>query len=900
MGNRRIRRPGAELGAPPVEVEVDEELAFHLAMQTRRFVAAGMAEDAARAAAERRFGDVDRVRDECRAIGHHMEDEMRRVEWRDELRQDITFAWRTLRRSPAFTVIALITLALGIGANTAIFSVVHRVLLEPLPYPTSDRLVLLWNQPAGADSRPNAVAPPEFADIAEQSQVFDGVAALSMQAVSLTGGCGSGTCEPERARAYRVSPNLFQLLGVSPSRGRDFAAGDGLQGAEPVVMLSHALWQRRFGGDAELVGRTIMLNGQLRTVVGIMPPDVRFPDVPLDFLNEPADVWLPFTWQQARGEGRGNQYLGVVARLRPGVTPASVRADLDLIASRFRAAFPDRYSTAKWSRIMSISLRDQMVGEVRPALVVLTVAVGLVLLIACVNVANLLLARGAARHKELAVRLALGAGRWRIARQLITESLLLALAGGIVGALLALWGVRLLVRLADSRLPGIAEVHVDAVTLAYTLGLALLTGVLFGLAPVVQQWGADVRDGLGSTARGSSAGKGHARLRSALVIAEVAMALVLLVGAGLLLRSFGELQRVRPGFDPAGVVTFRLSLPPLTYDSDAKRAAFHRDLIAHIASLPGVAQVGEVYPLPMSGDGWSGSFFVEGQAVAPGAPTPHAEYAVSTPGYFRSMGVPLRAGRDFSFQDEASTPPVAVVDEVLASRYWPGESALGKRVGQNEGQWATVVGVVAHVHNAGPQEEGEPQLYFPFLQSTQAPMYGVVRAVDAAGASSLLPSICQQVRALDADLPVGRLQPMSELVDSSVARQRFNALLLGIFGTVALVLAAVGLYGVMSFLVAQRSQEIGIRLALGSRPADVLRLVLRQGLVITAAGLVAGIAGAIALSRLAATLLFGVQPTDPTTYAGVALLLTAVAVVACVLPARRATRIDPVHAMRGE
>ncbi len=790
---RRKRRLRTLFWKIPVEQEVDEEIAHHLEMQTRRYVDAGMEPAAAREEALRRFGDPEKTRAECRAIGHRMEGEMRRAELRHELRQDAGFALRLLRHNPLFTTIVLITLAVGIGANTAIFSVVKAVLLQPLPYRHAERAIVIWNSYAQAELEHAAIAPAEFADILEQQRAFAGVSAMSDQPSSLI-----GVGEPEQLMAYVVSPNLFDLLGAAPQLGRGFTAQDGKEGAEQVVLLSHGLWVRRFGGDvgdAGIVGRAINVGGRLRTVIGVMPAGVRFPEAPLGFLREPADLWIPFGWEQSRSESRGNQYLGMVARLRPGVEIAQARADLDAIAARFRAQFPDRYTGVSGWRLVAVPLRDEMVGDVRPALLTLLGAVALVLLIACVNVANLLLTRAALRQRELAMRGALGAGRGRLVRQLLTESTLLSLAGGALGVLLAWWGVRTLVQLDPGNIPRLDGVRIDGAVLAFSLGISALTGLVFGLAPALHQSRLDLHSALQSGGRGSTAGRGHRHFRNALVIAEVAMAFVILIQAGLLVRSFAALQRVDPGFRADGVLSMHLALPRTKYDTPEKLSGFHRELQSRAAAIPGVRQASAVYPLPMSGKAWSGSFEIEGQPPAPGQPEPHAEYAVAMPGYFRTMRIPLRNGREFTEHDAAGAPEVVIVDELLARRYWPGENAVGKRL-----DVGTVVGMVAHVRNAGPQDEGEPQIYKPFLQWPQRPLFIVARTEEVEP-SALAPALRRAIRAVDPDQPVADLQTMQRRLHGAVARERFNMLLLSVFAAVALVLAVVGLYGMMAGLV---------------------------------------------------------------------------------------------------
>jgi predicted permease len=577
----------------PVDVEVDEELAFHIESQIRRYVAAGMSPLEARSAALSRFGDLQHVRDACRTIGHQMEDEMQRAEMWHELRQDVGYGMRTLRRAPLFTSLALLTLAIGIGASTAIFSLVHAVLLRALPYPEAGRMVVIWNHYANGLSQA-AIAPAEYADIREQQQSFDGVAALTLRHANLAAECaGGGSCEPERVTVYAASPNVFDLLGVRPAVGRSFTDDDAAPSPPVTVVISEALWRRRFGADPSIIGRPLRVNGVARTVIGVMPPGMRFPDVPVGFLNEPADMWLPTDWMRNRSESRGNQYLGVIARMRPGLPTTRAQADLDVIANRFRAQFSDRY--VKWSpgwSLVAVPLHDQMFGDVRPALLLLLGAVSLVLLIACANVANLMLARAAMRHRELAIRSALGAGRGRLVRQLLTESGLLAFAGSALGVAVAAVAVRLLVRLDPGNIPRLAAARVDLPVLAFAIGAGALTGLLVGIVPALQHSRARgevaLAERVGSAGRGATAGSPRRRLRNLLVVAEVGMALVVLPGAGLLVRSFVALQRVTTGFDGAGTLAFQVTLPGAKYDSGSKVVAFYDRLTERERANPGV------------------------------------------------------------------------------------------------------------------------------------------------------------------------------------------------------------------------------------------------------------------------------------------------------------------------
>jgi predicted permease len=887
---RRLRRVFWPIS---IQSEIDQELRAHIELRTRRYMEDGMTEDDARAASRLRFGNLDRVRDECRVIRVNMEADVRRAELRQELRMDAEYTLRTLRRNPLFAAVAIMTIALGIAANTAIFSVVNAVLLRSLPYRFADRAMIIWNNNSQSSLSITAVAAPEYFDMKEQLRRFDAVGAITRQPAALVADGG----EPERLIGYAITPNMFDLLGVAPLVGRTFGGDDGTPAAPRVVILSYPLWMRRFGGDPKVIGKSVNVAGFMRTVVGVMPPGVRFPDAPLDFLREPADLWLPSTWEQSRGGSRGNQNLAVIARRRADATPAQAITDLASLSAGFRAAFPARYASAAskgWS-LVAIPIRDQMVGSVRASLFVITAAVGLVLLIACVNVANLLLARGAARRREIAVRMALGAGRARVVRQLLTESTILALIGGAIGILLAWVGIRLILRLDAGEIPRLAATRVDGTVLLFSLGLTLLAGLLVGIVPALQQSMANVRGTLGNGGHGASVGRDGNRLRRALVAAQVAMALLVLVGAGLLGRSFLALQRVKPGFSPANVVTLAVTLPRSKYNDPTKVVSFVERLRAATAAIPGVSEASAVYPLAMGGDGWSGSFNVEGEPAGPEDPLPHAEYAAALPGYFRAMKIPLIAGRDFETTDGAASPAVVVVDETLARQHWPNQSALNKRIG-SPGQWATVIGVVGHVHNAGPQTDGEPQIYQALLQNPQSTVSVVART--AVPIASLAVPIRAVVRSLEADLPISRFRALDDLVSDAVARQRFNVLLIAIFALTALTLASIGLYGVMAFLVAQRSREIGIRVALGGEPGAIRAMVLREGMLICVAGLGVGVFLSLATSRALSGLLFGVAPSDPTTYVGIGVLLLIVGAMASFGPAHRATRVDPVVALR--
>ncbi len=881
--------------------EIDEELAQHVELLVARNIAKGMTPGAARAAAHERFGDALAVRAELRPIAHHHERKMRITEYLQELHHDLAFAVRTLRRAPLFSVVAVLTLAVAIGANTAMFSVVHRVLLRPLPYANAERTYTVNNSYPGTGLLKAAVSPAEFADLKEGLPGVDELAGVRPQPLSLTGDCGGdGSCEPQRVSAYTVSPNLFSLLGAGAALGTAFRPGDGAADAPATAVLSHALWVQRFGADSSIVGRTITTAGVVRTVIGVMPRDLRFPDVPVGYLSEPAELWLPYAWERDRQQGRGNQFLVVLARLRDGAVPEQLRAELDLLESRFKARFPPRYTGPSQWRLAETSLRTEMVGEVRPALLMLWGVVGLVLLIACANVANLLLARSAARETEMAVRSALGAGRGRIVRQLLAEAMVLGVAAGGSGLVLATLALGAVRTLAPPTLPQVATVGISGAVLLFALAAALGASLLCGLLPAIQLSRSDLQVTLRSGVRGLGGARAGRGMRRALVVGEVALSLVVLVSAGLLLRSFGAAQRVTPPFDAAGVLSFELTLPRASHPDAAAIVAFHTAFRTSLAAAPGVRAVSAILPLPLDGGRWSGSFYAEGRQPGPNDEYPNAQYNVALPGYFAAMRLPLREGREFTDDDAAGRTPVAIVNEALAAQYWPGENALGKRINtidQEDGIYSTIIAVVPNVRRLGATEPEVPQIYLPLLQKIERRLSYVVRTEgDPLAAVGV---VRETLRAIDPGLPVARVAAMEDLLARSVAPQRFNAALLGIFALIALVLASGGLFGVVSYLVVQRDHELGVRIALGGRPADILRLIVGDGMAMAGAGILIGIVGAWIATRALQGLLFGVSPNDPVTWITVAAVLAAVSFLASYLPARRATRIDPITALRG-
>jgi putative ABC transport system permease protein len=733
---------------------------------------------------------------------------------------------------------------------------------------------------------------PEFFDLAERLRTFESMAAITPQptALSIPGE------EVERVSNYAVSPSLFTLLGVEAAIGRVFQPGDGQPGAERVALLSHSLWMRRFGGDRAAVGRSVDLGGAPATIVGVMPPDVNFPDAPVEFLRERADIWIANSFEHLRGDERGNQFLAVVGRARAGASNAELRTDLATLEKQFQQAHPDRYAAPRvpgW-RLLAVPLRDQMVGGVKPALAALAGAVTLLLIIACANVAGLLIARGAVRRREMAVRLALGAGRRRLVRQLLTESTLLGLLGGAMGLALA-WALsRMITQFDPGGIPRLDQARFSPLVIAFSLGVSILTGIAVGIVPALGGSRDRLRDALSDDTRSATGGGGR-QLRRWLVAGQVALAVVVLVAAGLLGRTLLALRSVETGVAADNVHYLRIDLPRSRYDSAYKTLAFYERLRAELTQRAGV-EAGAVYPLPMSGEGWGGSYEVPTVQIE--NRDLHAEYAVSAPGYFRVVGIVMLEGRDFTTDDKRGTPPVVIVDEALARKHWPSESAIGKRLNPNRdpGQWATVVGVVRHVRTAGPRNDGEPQIYIPHAQHPQRPMAVVVRSPVAPNATITM--LRSALRRADPQVPASRLGTMSALVSKATATDRFYAVVIAAFAGTALLLASFGLYGVMASLVEQRRREIAIRVAVGGAPRTIRWLVMREGLFVTLVGIAAGSVAALGGTRLLSGLLFGIRPHDPSTYVSIAVLVLAVTVIAAYAPLHRATRVDPIEALR--
>ncbi len=795
------------------------------------------------------------------------------------LLQDLRYGIRMLIKNPGFTAIAVVTLALGIGANAAIFSVINAVLLRPLPYPEPGRLFTLSSNQS----------LPDLEDIKAQSQAFDDFGGVTTQALDFTGGG-----EPLQVQAALINVDLFEALGVHAAIGRTLTPEEDRYGAERVVVLSHGFWQRHLGGDPSIIGRAIPLSSNAYTVIGVMPADFTMP-------REEVDVWASLrVVNPLAAQFRGVHFLHTYFRLKPGVSLGQARAETENIDRWLEQHYPEEN---KGRHTQLIPLHERIVGKTRPALVILFGAVGLVLLIACANFANLLLTHATSRSQELVIRAALGAGRWRLVRQVVTESVALAMLGGAGGLVLGLWGVELLNTLKPANLPRLSAITIDGRVLAFTLGVSLLTGIIVGLVPALSASRLNVNEALKQGGRSATGGANRQRLHSLLVVSEIALALVLLIGAGLLIRGFWLLGSVDPGFDPANLLTMRIELPEARYQELPKQTQFRQSLLDGLNALPGV-RAAMVSELPLSGDYLTHNFIIEGRP--PLAPGDEPEVNVRSVGgdYFGTMKIALLQGRDFTALDRAGAPMVGVVNERFVSEYFADENPIGARIRwarQDPPQWMTIVGVVADVKHFGLNGAEEPAFYYSYAQLDQSWkrwMYLVVRG--KGDPASLANQVKHQVWLLDKQIPVTKAQTMTEVMAASIAAQRFNMLLLGIFAAVALALAAVGIYGVISYSVTRRTHEIGVRMALGARSSDVLRLVIGRGMILTFIGVAIGLAAALALTRLMSSLLFGVTATDPFTYVSVSLLLAGKALLACYIPARRATKVDPMIALRYE
>jgi predicted permease len=863
--------------------EIDRELRTHLELEAEEQRAAGLSADEARAAARRVFGSEALVTEDVRAV------------WRsralEELVNDLRYGLRLLRRNPTFALVAVVTLAIGIGANTAIFSVVDAVLIRPLPYPDSERLAMLWEDvslPAYRNAR-NTPAPGNFADWRARTTAFTAVAAIGYRSWSLT-----DDGEPLRVEGEAVSETFFPVLQVAPALGRTFNAEDDRPGGQRVVILGHGLWASRFGSNPDVIGRTIHLSDEPHTIIGVMPRGFRFPD--------PDDqLWVPLALTPEQLANHGSHFLRVIGRLRPGETFARAQAQLDAVARQLTAEHPDS-NTGTGVRL--VSLRDDTVGDVRPALLVLLAVVGLVLLMVCANVGNLLLARATARSREFAIRAALGAGRTRVLRQLLTESTLLASIGGVLGLALAWWGIAALRSLAPPGMPRMAELGSSAPVYTFNLGVSLVAGLISGALPALNADRDDLHDALKDESRGTATGL-RVRLRDALMVAETALGVVVLVGAGLLLRSFVVLEQLPIGFQTARILTLRVVLPATRYATLGRRAAFYREAFDRIGALPSVRALSAISFLPLTLSGRTSGVSVEGEPPPAPGQLRFVDFRSVTPGYFRALSIPMIAGRDFAWNDTPDVRPVAIISERAARDLWPAADPIGRRLmlGSGDGgrPWLTVVGVVGNVRQLDLISVPRPALYLPATQDQgtgETLRDWIIQTPNDPAA--VAPAVRTAIWQIDPTLPVTRVQTMDQVRAASLGREQFNVMLAGLLAVVALALAAVGLYGVTAYSISRRTRELGIRLALGASRFEVLALVIAQGAKLTVAGLVIGTIAALVLSRLMATLLYGIGPRDLPTFGGVALVLTVVSLIACYVPARRATRVDPTIALRAE
>jgi putative ABC transport system permease protein len=811
----------------------------------------------------------------------------------DSLIKDIRYGIRGLLKRPGFTVIAVITLALGIGANTAIFSLVNAVLLRPLPYNNADRLVMVWEDASYAGFPKNTPAPANFVDWRSQNQSFEGMAAITTRSFNLT-----GEGEPEKLEANTATANFFSLLGVQPMLGRGFVPEDDNPPGGKVAVVSYELWQRVLGGEASIIGKNISLNGEKYTVIGVTPPGFQF-------LDQEVNLWVPAGFDAEQLSNRGGHYLWVFARLKPGVTVAQAQAEIHGITQRIAHDHPD--SAGRLGSNV-VPLRDELAGDVRRPLIILLGAVGFVLLIACANIASLLLSRTAGRRREIALRAALGAGRARIVRQLLTESLVLAGAGGVLGMFCAFLSFAFLRQLIPEGMALATRLSLDWQMLSFTLVISLVTGIFFGLMPALQASRLNLNEALKQGATRGGIGPGSTRLRNVLVASEVALALVLLIGASLLLKTFFSLRNQYSTLAGGNVLTLRTQLPRTKYDDVAKRSNFYSQVLDRVQTLPGVISAGYTTTIPLIWKGGTSGFWPEGQSYAQARASGlsfDSNHRQISAGYLKTMGIPIMRGRSFAEADNEQAQPVAIVNETMARQYWPGQEVLGKRFKDGDPDenvpWITIVGVAADVHQMGPDVPVKAEMYFPYRQEIihfYAPRDLVIRtSVDPL---SIVGAVRREIKAVDADQPVSNVRTLDDVLSKEIAPRRIAMTLLMTFAGLAMVLASIGIYGVLSYFVTQSIPEIGVRVALGARRIDVLRLVIWRGMRLALAGLVVGLAAAFLMTRLMTSLLFGVSATDAMSFVGVSVLLMVVALLACYVPARRATKVDPLVALRYE
>ena len=802
---------------------------------------------------------------------------------------EIRYAVRSLLKHPGFTAIAVVTLALGISANTTIFSTVDALLLHPFSFPNQDRLVVVFEQNRATGMMRGSVSPGNFVEWRDQNQSYEELVAIQQRAFDVSDGS-----TPERIPGYQVTKGFFQAIGVKPALGRTLLSEDSEPGREQVAVLKHSFWQQHFAGDSEIVGKTVNLNRKQFTIVGVMPADFNYP-------YNTGEMWVPMVFTPEEKTDRGNHYLRVIGLLKPGVSMAQAQSDLSSIAQRAQQQFPE---TNSGRGVNTVTIIDDAVRGARSGVPIAMGAVVLVLLIACANVANLLLVRAASRKRETALRLALGASRWRVMIQALTESALLSLAGGALGLLISIWAIDALARGIPegfSRfIPGWSHLGINFTVLAFTFGVSMIAGLLAGLAPVWHSTRTNLNEALKAGGRGDSGAAGHNRLKSVLVVSEVALTVVLLVGAGLLVRSFVEIQRADLGIEPENVLALQISLPRDTYKEESKRLTFYEQLLARLGASPGVVKAGAANIVPFSSTESSSTFQIIGRPPFPNGEEPDAQVRVTTPEYFEAIGTGLRRGRFYTAQDNADATRVVLINDEFAKRFFQGQDPIGQRLnfGGGEKQTQQIIGVVANVTNDDLDNEVDPTAYSPYAQNPSFTMNLVIRGTH--DPAQLAAAARREVQALDSYLPVSNVKPLTQMIHERSSPKRLMAYLMGTFGVVALLLASVGIYGVMSYTVTQRTQEIGVRMALGAQALDVLKLVVRNGMTIALVGVAIGLGGAYALTRVLSSMLFKVSPTDLVTFGAVSISLIVVALIACYLPARRATKVDPLVALRHE
>jgi putative ABC transport system permease protein len=873
-----------------MEAEMDEELRSHFENQVEKLVASGLPREEAVRRARLEFGGHEQLKEECR--------DARGVSVIETLLQDLRYALRMLRNNPGFAAVAILTLALGIGANTAIFSVIDSVLLRPLPYQDPAGLVMVWENNSQHPNPHNTVSPPDFLDWQSRNSAFAEMTAIFDQHANLT---GNGL--PQEVVLQDVSANFLSVLGVNPILGPGFTAENGQKGHDDVVILSYGFWKERFGSDSGIIGKTLVLNGHQLTVVGVAPQNFTWFIKDGSFTGAKPEMWTPFVFPASFHDRKDiGRFLSVVARLKPGVTVAQARSQMNAIAARIAAEYPD--FNGYWGANV-VPVHDQISGELRPALLILFGAVAFVLLIACANVSSLLLARASAREREIAVRTAMGASPWRIASQLLTESVLLAIIGGAIGVALAIWGTDLLLAVSPRNLLDLRSIPIDWRVLTFAAGATLIAGLLFGFLPSYISAHSGIAETLKEGGRGSSAGKPRRFARSAFVVGQMCLALVLLAGSGLLIRSFIRLVGVDPGFDASHLLTFKISLPSSKYKTDPVQLAFFQQLLARISRLPGVRSASmDSFP-PFSGLGAATGVHVLSQPERSLMDLPVADVRVVGPDYFPTMQIPLRAGRLFNNQELTEERHVVLINQAFADQYLHGANPLGqkaviymKSLEESQNTPSEIIGVVGDVRQMGLDTPADPTVYWPHPELVMSGMTILVRTAN--DPLTLVSAVRNELQQMDPEQPMAAIATMDELLSDSLSRSRFTMLVLGVFAALALVLASVGIYGVIAYSVTQRTQEFGIRIALGASRRDILRLVLSQGTRLTLLGISLGIVAALVVTRLMATLLYGISATDPVTFTAVALLLALVALAACYIPAQRATRVDPIVALRYE